>query len=57
MKYLAEEDLIIVREIAAARVHVAKYGVARDNYQRAANYDNPNPHMRQPVTWKAVQDR
>ena len=56
-KYLPLEDLIMVREVAAQRAHVATYGAVRQNFEQVATKVNSNPHMTQKVTWKAVQDR
>lgn len=56
-KYLPEEDLIIVREVAALRAHVAGYGNVKQSFESVAQRVNQNPHMMQKVNWKAVQDR
>ena len=55
-KYLSQEDLIIVREVAALRAHIAGYGNVKQSFETVACKVNQNPHMSQKVNWKAVQD-
>lgn len=56
-KFLASEDLIIVREASVLRPHVAPYGSVRQTFGNVAARVNQNPHMTQKVTRKSVQDR
>lgn len=56
-RFTCDEDLIIVREVAAARAHIAGFGETRRKFENVAANVNENPSMNQKVTWKSVQDR
>lgn len=55
--YTPEQDLAIVREVAAAEVHVAGFGETRKWYENAANLLSYNPLFTNSISWKNVQDR
>lgn len=56
-KFKPDEDLIIVREVAAARAHVAPNGETRERFEVAAAKVNGSKRLVSSVTWKSVQDR
>jgi len=56
-KFSPAEDLILMREVAAARAHVAGFGEKRARFTIAAGKCNENPNLREKVSWKSVQDR
>lgn len=49
-EFLPLEDFILVREIAALRAHVTKYGAIRATYAKVADKVNDNHQMTQKVT-------
>jgi len=51
------EDLILIREVAAAKAHIAGHGEKGKRFQVAADKANGNPNLRDKVPWKSVQDR
>jgi hypothetical protein len=56
-KFSREEDLILVREVAAAKAHVASYGDVKMRFAEAASRANANVELRSKVTPKSIQDR
>ncbi|PXF41047.1 hypothetical protein BWQ96_09242 [Gracilariopsis chorda] len=56
-KYTATEDLVIVREVAAAKAHIAPYGKTRALDEIVADRCNENPVMTCKLKWKQCQDR
>ena len=56
-KFTAEEDLILVREVAAAHAHVAPYGDIRTRFAAAAHCANSNADFKCKVNAKSLQDR
>jgi hypothetical protein len=56
-KFTEEEDLILVREVAAAKAHVAGHGEKRERYETVALRVNGNPAVLVHVNAKSVQDR
>lgn len=56
-KFTPEDDLMLVREVAAAKAHLAPNGATKERYETAANKANATRRLTCPVTWKSVQDR
>jgi hypothetical protein len=56
-RFTAEEDLIIVREVAAAKAHVAPYGDIRARFEIAAARASENERMGAELNAKSVHDR
>jgi hypothetical protein len=56
-KFSRDEDLILVREVAAAKAHVAGYGGVKSKFSEAASRANQNSALRSKVTPKSIQDR
>ena len=56
-KFTAKKDLILVREVAAARAHVAPYGDIRTLFATAAHWANSNADFKCKVNAKTLQDR
>ena len=56
-RFNAAEDLPIVREVSAARAHIAPYGATRDLFENAAHNCNKNDGWLVSLTWKQTQDR
>ena len=49
-KFSGEEDKIIVREVYAAKAHVAGYGQVRSRVEEAAARVNENPNLENKVS-------
>jgi len=56
-KFTASDDLVLLREVSAARAHVAPNGATRERFDIAARRSNATKKLSCTVTWKAVQDR
>ena len=56
-RFSNEEDLILVREVAASSAHLAAFGETRATFGQAAAKVNENEAMKEKVTWKSVRDR
>ena len=56
-KYTAEEDLIILREVAATKAHIAPYGRTLELFQTAAKKVNGNAKFTVEATAKGIFDR
>ena len=56
-KFTAEDDLILAREVSAAKAHVAGYGKIQKRVGEAATRENLNRKLSKKVTAKSVQDR
>ena len=56
-KFTPAEDLVIVREVAAVKAHVACRGEVRTRFETAAECANKSEILTAPVTWKGLQDR
>jgi hypothetical protein len=56
-KFTAKEGLVIAREVAASKAHIASFGNKRDLFTVAAGRANANPAMNTTVTSKSIQDR
>ena len=56
-KFTSEEDLVILREVAASKAHVAPYGKTMELFQVAADAANNNDVMSKKLTAKSIQDR
>ena len=54
---LPAEDLVIVREVAAVKAHVACRGELRTRFETAAECANESEILTAPVTWKGLQGR
>ena len=55
-KFSPSEDLDIVREVAAAKAHIAPMGQTRQRFEIAASKANASRKFAAEVTWKAFQD-
>ncbi len=51
------DDLIIIREVASAKDHIAGFGEKRERYAQAAARANATEKLSVPVTSKSIQDR
>ena len=56
-KFSASDDLVIVREVAAAKAHVAGFGDKRERFGEAAVRGNASGLLSTPVTPKSIQHR
>ena len=56
-KFTAKEDLILVREVTAARAHVAPYGDIRTRFATAAQCANSKADFKCKVNAKSLQGR
>ena len=56
-RFATEEDLVIVRDVAATSAHLAAFGETRGIFQEAAGKVNANATMHEKVSWKSVCDR
>jgi hypothetical protein len=56
-KFSRDEDLILVREVAVAKAHVAGYDDVKSKFAEAASRANQNGALRNKVTPKSIQDR
>ena len=56
-RFTPEDDLIILREVAAANAHVAGYGEIQKSFAVATENANCNPSLSAKVTAKSLQDR
>ena len=55
--YTAEEELIILREVAATKVHIAPYGWTLELFQLSAKRVNGNAKFTIEATVKGIFDR
>jgi len=55
--YSDEQDIAIVREVAAAEAHIAGFGETRKRFEKAAGLLGENPLFTTKISWKQVQDR
>ena len=55
--FSTDEDKIFVREVYAAKTHVAGHGQVRSCFEETAVRPNANPNLTPKVSWKSVQDR
>ena len=55
--FSTDEDKLLVREMYAAKAHVAGYGKVRSRFEEAAVLANDNPNLTQKASWKSVRDR
>eukprot|EP00171_Calliarthron_tuberculosum_P002886 IDg2886t1 len=51
------DDIIIIREVAAAKAHLAPFGQVLKRYKDAADLANRNPQLSAKATAKRLQDR
>ena len=56
-KFTPAEDLILVREVAAAKAHISVFGEKGGRYAKAAENANGNTALLSKVTGKSIQDR
>ena len=56
-KLIPIENLIIIREVAASKAHIAPYGKVRAKFEEVAENCNGNPMMPEKVNWNTFQDR
>ena len=56
-KFTSDEDLILIREVAACKAHSASNGKKGELFAKAAACANQNPGLKQKVTQKSIQDR
>ena len=56
-RFTAEQDLVLVREVATSKAHVAPYGQTRSLFEQAAEKCSANSVMSAILSWKQVQDR
>lgn len=56
-KFSKGHDLIIIRDVAAARAHLALNGATKERFDIAAKRSNATTKLSCTVTWKAVQDK
>ena len=56
-RFTAEQDLVLVREVAASKAHVTPYGRTGSLFEQAAEKCSANSAMSAILSWKQVQDR
>ena len=56
-KFTPDDDLVLVREVAAERAHIAPNGATKERFETASKKANATRRLTCPVTWKSVQDR
>lgn len=56
-KFNAEQDIAIVREVAAAEAHLSSYGETRRRFNLVAEKLKDCPLFEQTPSWKQIQDR
>ena len=56
-RFSSDYDLVLIREVVAAKAHIAPNGEVRERFQIAASKSNATKRLCNVVTWKAVQDR
>ena len=56
-KFTPDDDLIIAREVSAAKAHIAGCGDINNRFAQAASRANLNKKLSQKVTAKSIQDR
>ena len=58
-RFTPQQDLAIVREVAAVRAHLAEFGETKKRFAAAAERLRENVHFRDKtnVGWKTIQDR
>lgn len=56
-KFTPDDDLVLVREVAAAKAHVAPNGATKERFETAAKKSNATHRLSCVVTWKSIQDR
>eukprot|EP00171_Calliarthron_tuberculosum_P001767 IDg1767t1 len=56
-KFTPADDLVIIREVAAAKAHVAPNGQTKERFHVAAHKANCSKKISCAVTWKSIQDR
>ena len=56
-KFTPDDDLVLVREVAAAKAHIAPNGATKERFETAAKKSNATKRLSCAVTWKSVQDR
>lgn len=57
MKFNLQDDLILVKEIAAVHAHIAAYGEVSAKFNQAAEKCNANPNLALQITGKSARDR
>jgi uncharacterized FAD-dependent dehydrogenase len=57
LKFTEEENLILVREVAAAKAHVAGHSEKRERHKTVALRVNGNPAVLVHINAKSVQDK
>lgn len=55
--YSDEQEVVIVRELAAAEAHISAFGETRKRFEIAAITLNENQLFVSKIYWKQVQDR
>lgn len=58
-RFTPQQDLAIVREVAAVRAHLAEYGETKKRFATVAERVGENAHFRgmESIGWKTAQDR
>ena len=56
-RFSKDDDLVHIREVSAAKSHIAPNSKVRDRFEIAAFKPNAKKRLRYVETWKAVQDR
>ena len=56
-KFTPFDDLVLVREVAAAKAHVAPNGTTKERFETAAKKANTTKRLSCPVTCKSIQYR
>ena len=58
-RFTPQQDLAIVREVAAVRAHLAEYGETKKRFATVAERAGENAHFRgmESIGWKTAQDR
>lgn len=57
IKFSAEDDLIIIKEVAATHAHLASFGTVQRKFADAAQKTNSNPNFRGCVNARSIQER
>ena len=55
--FTEQDDLIVVREVAAKRAHTAQHGQKQELWSQVAMSCNCNRSMSRKVSWKSARDR
>lgn len=56
-RFTFEEDLLLIREVAACKAHIARNGETKDMFELAAVKANATKRLHCSISWKSLQDR